>query len=480
MLSHPPTMHAPSPPHLSLTTHGPFTPHHTQLWDIDTKCILSIFDHHKPTLDFSPDGHLIVYSSWDTVHVWNLETGQLVECLMGHTEGVSSVVFTPNGEGLVSGDENGSLKYWDLEPLLSSMQRGALMQSSEVGLQEAGSASGKSVQNEGAAVHSVAVSHDNQWVELGSPDQSVRFWDLHTGEEQLILHGHKSGVLSVDLSPTGDMLATSAQDGTIHTEDALQESFQQNEGVGAEDEHVFINKDGSLKAMPSDPAASCPDKPDTGNRKVNEGFGCKQMHNEELWVASCGRSQGPRAFSQLQDGGLGQVSGAIGRAVGEHAECKGDTIDIVVPPSKPVRWLSREPTDLKKAKNRLNHLSYVHRAVADHPSHEEHREITERYSKAKAQHWAEYLEDLNDRLLWMTGKVTNPNSACVRHQWCCLYGRDQYKSAACVAAFFPPKPPELQVPLNYKYPKRVNHGFQIHEVQLRQQLNKLKPTQSAR
>jgi WD40 repeat protein len=38
-------------------------------------------------------------------------------------------------------------------------------------------------------VTSVAVSHDHQWV-VSSADRSVRFWDLRTGEEQLILRGH--------------------------------------------------------------------------------------------------------------------------------------------------------------------------------------------------------------------------------------------------------------------------------------------------
>jgi hypothetical protein len=42
-------------------------------------------------------------------------------------------------------------------------------------------------------VRSVAVSHDHQWVVSGSDDGSVRFWDLRTGEEQLILRGHVDG-----------------------------------------------------------------------------------------------------------------------------------------------------------------------------------------------------------------------------------------------------------------------------------------------
>jgi hypothetical protein len=94
-----------------------------------------------------------------------------------------------------------------------------------------------------------------------------------------------------------------------------------------------------------------------------------------------------------------------------------DTIKIAVPMSKPVphsrRWWSKELSDLKKAKNKINNQSYIYRAIADHPSHEEHRVISEKYSKAigdaKAQHWAEYLEEIDDNLLWTANKyLLNP------------------------------------------------------------------------
>jgi WD domain, G-beta repeat len=86
-------------------------------------------------------------------------------------------------------------------------------------------------------VRSISVSHDSQWVISGSDDQTVRFWDLCTGEALLILHGHIRGgwssfygcsshcsmcacmhphiVISVNLSPTGGMLATSGLDGRV-------------------------------------------------------------------------------------------------------------------------------------------------------------------------------------------------------------------------------------------------------------------------
>ena len=79
-----------------------------------------------------------------------------------------------------------------------------------------------------------------------------------------------------------------------------------------------------------------------------------------------------------------------------------NTIEATVLLSKPVshscRWWNKELSDLKRKKNRLNNLSYIYHALADHPSHEEHQQVSEEYGneikKAKTQHWIDYLEDL--------------------------------------------------------------------------------------
>jgi hypothetical protein len=72
-----------------------------------------------------------------------------------------------------------------------------------------------------------------------------------------------------------------------------------------------------------------------------------------------------------------------------------ETMEIAIPLSKPVlhsqRWWSKELSDLKKEKYRLNNQSYLYRTVTDHPSHEKHRQNSEKYGNAiktaKAQHW---------------------------------------------------------------------------------------------
>ena len=80
-------------------------------------------------------------------------------------------------------------------------------------------------------VFSVAVSHDGRWVASGSDDRGVQFWDAKSGIVQLMLEGHTDGgplsprsirapwtdgssvlVNSIDLGPTGSLLATGSWD----------------------------------------------------------------------------------------------------------------------------------------------------------------------------------------------------------------------------------------------------------------------------
>jgi WD40 repeat protein len=60
------------------------------------------------------DGQLLVSGSTDqTVKVWDVNSGQLVCTLHGHTNQVRSVAFGPD-RILVSSSEDGSIKQWDI------------------------------------------------------------------------------------------------------------------------------------------------------------------------------------------------------------------------------------------------------------------------------------------------------------------------------------------------------------------------------
>ena len=71
-------------------------------------------------VNFSPDGKRIVGCGWfdRTVRVWDSETGQeMLTIVRGHSDLVRSVSFSPDGNRIVSGGFDNTVKVWDARPL---------------------------------------------------------------------------------------------------------------------------------------------------------------------------------------------------------------------------------------------------------------------------------------------------------------------------------------------------------------------------
>ena len=113
-----------------------------------------------------------------------------------NTNSVNSIAFSPDGKTLANGtDYENTLRLWDVT---TGQQKDTLTGHTEW-------------------VISVAFSPDGKTLASGASwkDNTVRLWDAMTGQHQRTFTGHTEEVNSVAFSPDGKTLASGSGDGTV-------------------------------------------------------------------------------------------------------------------------------------------------------------------------------------------------------------------------------------------------------------------------
>ena len=142
-----------------------------RVWDAANGAELHCLRGHEDSVSsvsFSPDGQWIVSGSRDqTVRVWDAASGAELFCLHGHEDSVWSVSYSPNGERIVSRSGDGTVRVWDAT---SGAELHCL----------------RGHQDE---VTSVSYSSDGQRIVSGSRDLTLRLWDAETFACQEVMTG---------------------------------------------------------------------------------------------------------------------------------------------------------------------------------------------------------------------------------------------------------------------------------------------------
>ncbi|MEH2013620.1 serine/threonine-protein kinase [Nostoc sp.] len=181
-----------------------------KLWQIETLeeiCTLLGHSHAVKSVAFSPDGQILASGSWDkTIKLWDVNTGTEICTMTGHQLQVNSVAFSPQGQLLASASYDRTIRLWQI-PALEGSPRGLQNRPCYSLL---GTLSGHAW-----AVLTVAFSPDGKILATGSDDNTIKLWEVNTGQLICTLVGHSWSVVAVAFTADGETLLSASCDKTV-------------------------------------------------------------------------------------------------------------------------------------------------------------------------------------------------------------------------------------------------------------------------
>ena len=144
-------------------------------------------------LAWSPHRAKIAFGHTPDISIWDVNTGELLQVLQGHSSDVFSLAWSPDSLNLASGSKGGTIRLWN-------------------------TATGEQYQEFSYFDSEILVawSPDNKTLASGSSDGIVRLWEAKTGD---ILHSFdklSEQIVCLIWSPNGNTIACSSTHGDIY------------------------------------------------------------------------------------------------------------------------------------------------------------------------------------------------------------------------------------------------------------------------
>ncbi|KAL8901771.1 MAG: hypothetical protein Q9207_005029 [Kuettlingeria erythrocarpa] len=123
------------------------------------------------SLAVDPSGDVVCAGSLDSfnIHIWSVQTGQLLDQLTGHEAPVSSLAFAPSGGALVSGSWDRTVRIWNVFDRTQTSEALQLQ----------------------ADITDIAVRPDSKQIAVSTLDGQLSFWSVAEGTQSANLDGRR-------------------------------------------------------------------------------------------------------------------------------------------------------------------------------------------------------------------------------------------------------------------------------------------------
>ena len=183
---------------------------------------------------FTPDGEAV--SAELSLKVWNLTNGNCIQTMHGHTFSLNNLMYLPNSQKILCGGNDFYLRLWDLSSgICSNIGFGEIVDSG--GSIKAFSKDGRftcyveiwnptiflidtttgehirSFEGHSKWINSIAFSTDGNKLLSSSGDDSLRLWDVMTGDCIWTQQLPRFSIKSISFSPDGSMALLGGQVG---------------------------------------------------------------------------------------------------------------------------------------------------------------------------------------------------------------------------------------------------------------------------
>ncbi len=191
------------------------------LWDLASGEMERIIDEtvgFSQAMAFSPDGRVLSVNECERVDVagvcveasvklFDVQTGDLLQTLGGHSAFVWTADFSPDGSILATGSADNTIILWDIAT---------------------GEPMGSTLSNHGGPVRRVSFSPDGERLASAGFDNLVILWDVASG--QAIggpLAAYTNNAMDAQFSPDGLLVASGSLDDSITLSDVSLESWRE-------------------------------------------------------------------------------------------------------------------------------------------------------------------------------------------------------------------------------------------------------------